>query len=230
MILKFNEFINKQSKPNDKIEIHQGDDLTSHVWDENSINPKSFDSIFQIDEISNSTLNRISGKSYPESCEVAVSDLRYLIIPHYDGKGYVKIGELICNKEVADEFIFLFKELFKQKYSIERMELVDNYDADDQKSMEANNTSAFNYRTISGSDKLSRHALGMAIDINPLYNPCVRGDKVSPATGEPFADRNKSFKYKLDSNDSVYRILHNKFGFTWGGDWQSCKDYQHYEK
>ena len=227
MILKYNEFINERR---DISEICQGDNLSLYQWDAMLAKYIDFDSMFTIDTISDSTLNRMIGKSYPEGCEVAIDDLRYLIIPHYDGKGYIQIGELICNKEVADDFIYLFRELFKHKYPIEQMRLIDNYDGDDTKSMEANNTSAFNYRVISGTDKLSRHAYGMAIDINPLYNPCVRDSNVSPAAGERFADRTKQHKYMLTINDLVYKILHDELGFTWGGDWENCKDYQHYEK
>ena len=227
MILKYNEFINERK---DISEICQGDNLSLYQWDSMLTKYIDFDRMFTIDNISDSTLNRMIGKSYPEDCEIDIDDLRYLIIPHYDGNGYIKIGELVCNKDVADEFIYLFKELFKNKYPIERMVLVDEYDGDDKKSMAANNTSAFNYRVISDTDKLSRHAYGMAIDINPLYNPYVKGEYVSPETGKQFVDRNKSFKYKIDSNDLTYQILHDKFGFTWGGDWEKCKDYQHYEK
>ena len=171
MILKFNEFINERRR--DTSEICQGDNLSMYQWDAMLVDYIDFDSMFTIDTISDSTLNRMIGKSYPEDCEVSINDLRYLIIPHHDGKGYIQIGELVCNKEVADDFIYLFKELFKHKYPIEKMVLIDKYDGDDTKSMEANNTSSFNYRFISGTNKLSKHAYGMAIDINPLYNPYV---------------------------------------------------------
>jgi hypothetical protein len=225
MILKYNEFIKRS-----KIEVQQGDDLATYRWDDNSLSLKDFETVFTINTLSDSTIDRMRGNSYPDDCEVSLDDLRYLIIPHHDGKGSIKIGELVCNKDVADEFIYLFKELFKNKYPVERMVLVDNYDADDQKSMKANNTSSFNYRVISGTDKFSKHAYGMAIDINPLYNPYVKGSYVSPASGSQYADRKNASKYMLTRDDLVYKILHNKFGFTWGGDWESCKDYQHYEK
>jgi hypothetical protein len=231
MILKYNEFINSRSKERYQIdEIFQDDDLSVYHWDVNEIDPRAFDSIFKIEEISDSTLRRMTGNSYPEGCEVSIHDLRYLRIPHYDGKGAIRIGELVCHKKASDDFLYLFKELFKQKYPIERMVLIDDYDGDDSKSMAANNTSSFNYRVIAGTDKLSRHAFGMAIDINPLYNPYVKGTFVSPESGEPYVNRGKEFKYKISRKDLVYKILHDKFGFTWGGDWENCKDYQHFEK
>jgi hypothetical protein len=100
--------------------------------------------------------------------------------------------------------------------------------------MQANNTPCYCYRPIAGSTKLSNHARGMAIDVNPLYNPCVRRKKdgtlkVEPATGRPYVDRSKSFKYKITTNDLCYRLF-LQHGFRWGGSWRTLKDYQHFEK
>ena len=113
MILKYNEFINERK---DISEICQGDNLSLYQWDSMLTKYIDFDRMFTIDNISDSTLNRMIGKSYPEDCEIDIDDLRYLIIPHYDGNDYIKIGELVCNKDVADEFIYLFKELFKNNW------------------------------------------------------------------------------------------------------------------
>ena len=226
MVLKFNDFINKTHID----EVQQGVDVTTYRWDANTADLPSFDVVFRIYDIDDSTMDRMLGKSYPSGCQVSRDDLKYLIVAHYDGKGYIRLGELVCHKDVSKEFMYLFKELFHNRYPIEKMVLIDNYDGNDKRSMSDNNTSAFNYRMISGTDKLSKHAFGMAIDINPLYNPYVKGTYVSPPGGEPYVDRDKSFKYKLEKGDLVYRILHDKLGFEWGGDWESCKDYQHYEK
>ena len=231
MVLTYQEFIIEQLNVQEQLSrICQGDNLPVYKWDARNVDPKEFDSVFRVEEITDSTLRRMMGKSYTENCEVDIDNLRYLIIPHYDGLGAIRIGEMVCNKKVSGEFIYLFKELFKRKYPIERMELVDNYDGDDRRSMEANNTSAFNYRKIKDSDELSRHAFGMAIDINPLYNPCVRDEHISPEAGMAYADRTIPNKYMLRRDDIVYKILHDKFGFTWGADLEKCIDYQHYEK
>ena len=100
--------------------------------------------------------------------------------------------------------------------------------------MQANNTSCYCYRPIAGTTRLSKHARGLAIDVNPLYNPCVRRKKdgtllIQPSTGKPYADRNKFFKYKITRRDLCYRLF-IQHGFRWGGDWRSVKDYQHFEK
>ena len=214
--------------------IAQGDDLSCFSWSADRITEADLESLnllFSIDTIADATMARMVGKSYPEKgCEILRSDLRYLILPHYDGKGAIRIGEMVCNKAIAGELTALFKELFRHKYPIERMVLIDNYDADDIKSMEANNTSCFNYRLVEGTRKLSRHAYGMAIDINPLYNPYVKGIYVSPKGGAPYVNRAKEFPYKITLQDIAYKLLCRKYGFRWGGAWRSSKDYQHFEK
>ena len=97
-----------------------------------------------------------------------------------------------------------------------------------------NNTSCFNYRVVENTSSLSKHALGLAIDINPLYNPYITYNKdgtsnVSPVAAMDYADRDKSFPYKIDEDDLCYKLF-VEHGFTWGGNWNSCKDYQHFQK
>ena len=111
---------------------------------------------------------------------------------------------------------------------------VKHYDADDERSMTANNTSCFCFRKIAGSQRLSKHSLGMAIDINPLHNPCVSKRRdgstlIQPAAGKKYADRSKKYAYKITKGDLCYRLF-KEHGFSWGGDWRSKKDYQHFEK
>ena len=189
---------------------------------------------FTIDTISDGVFQRMQGKSYGKGCTVERSELRYLRLSHYDKDGKERVGELVCHKAIAKDLVEIFQELYKQKYPIERMRLIDDYDGDDERSMAANNTSCFNFRRIAGSGKLSKHARGMAIDINPLYNPCVKRRKdgttvVQPATGTKYADRGKAWPYKIERGDLCYRLF-VAHGFRWGGAWASQKDYQHFER
>jgi hypothetical protein len=122
------------------------------------------------------------------------------------------------------------------EYHIEKIKLIDEYNGDDTASMLDNNTSCFNYRVVDGTTNLSKHALGCAIDINPFYNPYVVFNKdgsgetyISPKGSEIYADRSADFPYKIDENDLCYKLF-KEHGFTWGGDWNSCKDYQHFQK
>ena len=176
----------------------------------------------------------MNGASYKEGCPVSRDNLRLLRIKHFDAKGVEHEGELVCNQLIADDLLAIFKELHRQHYPIERMRLIDHYDADDERSMRDNNTSCFCFRPVAGSTKISAHGRGMAVDINPLYNPCVRQRRdgttsIQPATAKPYTNRRRNFNYKISRGDLCYRLF-TSHGFKWGGEWQSLKDYQHFEK
>ncbi len=157
-----------------------------------------------------------------------------LQVKHIDFDGKTHQGILVCNKTIAQDLREIFDELYRAKYPIERIRPISEYGDDDELSMQANNTSCYCYRQIAGSSKLSKHAQGLAIDINPLYNPCVKRHKdgtlwIQPSTGKPYANRKKPFPYKITCNDLCYRLF-KAHGFQWGGNWRSTKDYQHFEK
>ena len=191
--------------------------------------------VFTVDTISDAVFLRMQGKSYRNDCTVPRSDLRYLQVSHFDANGKLCRGELVCNKLIANDLIEIFKEFYRQRYPIEQMRLIDDYDADDERSMQANNTSCFNFRASAGSKKLSKHSLGLAIDINPLYNPCVRRRKdgslsVQPAAGRSYANRRGNHvPYRIEEGDLCHRLF-REHGFVWGGAWRSLKDYQHFER
>lgn len=188
---------------------------------------------FYQQEITDDIFARIEGKSFRANCTTSREDLRYLRVLHYNKDREVLEGELICHKNIAEDLLAIFRELYKAAYPIERMVLIDEYDADDEASMRANNTSAFNFRRASGMNRLSSHSTGMAIDINPLYNPLVKHregqTRVFPTTAAAYMDRTKYFPYKIEKGDLCYRLF-KKYGFSWGGDWRNSKDYQHFEK
>ena len=157
-----------------------------------------------------------------------------LQVKYIDFEGRTQQGVMICNKTIAKDLREIFAELYKAKYPIERIRPISEYGNDDERSMQANNTSCYCYRTVEGSNKLSKHARGLAIDVNPLYNPCVKRKKdgtllVQPSTGKPYVNRNKQFKYKITQQDLCYKLF-VKHGFKWGGAWRTLKDYQHFEK
>lgn len=185
-------------------------------------------------ELSDALKKRITGMSYPSDdgdAKIHYDDLRYIGLLYHDFEGNVKTGELIVNKKLADEVMQMFYELYCAKYPFTSIRLVDDFGepADDTRSMEANNTSAFNYRRITGSKKLSLHGYGMAIDINPKLNPYVKKNGVSPENGKAYVDRSKDFAGKIDHDDLCYKLF-IKNGWKWGGDWKTVKDYQHFEK
>lgn len=188
---------------------------------------------FYAEEINETIKERIMGKSYPKDCSIELSQLCYLNVLYYGFDNETHQGELIVNKIIKEDVLSIFKELYRIHYPIERMQLIDDYDADDIKSMEANNTSAFNYRVIAGTKKLSKHAFGLAIDINPLYNPYVKNIgntiSISPETAKPYVDRSLDCPYYITKGDVVYQLFVSH-GFDWGGDWETTKDYQHFDK
>jgi len=194
---------------------------------------------FYYEPLSDALMAAMEGISYPafdsleEEPAVAYEDLRYVHLLHYDFHGNVAEGELICNASVAQDFVEIFHTLYQNMYRIEKILLIDVYGGDDTASMEDNNTSCFNYRTVEGSTSLSKHALGLAIDINPFYNPYVtypEGQvRISPRGSEIYADRSREFPYKIDENDLCYKLFTER-GFLWGGNWNSMKDYQHFQK
>ena len=176
---------------------------------------------------------KMQGKSVPKGCPVKKESLRYLTVRHYNNNGKETKGEIICSKSIANDLLEIFRELHKAKYPIERIRLIDEYNADDETSMRANNSSCFCYRTMTGSStKVSKHGLGLAIDINPLYNPYVKGNRIEPSNARKYAfnrAKRSDIPMKLSSDDLAVRLF-KKHGFRWGGDWKHSKDYQHFEK
>ena len=191
------------------------------------------DMCFAAEPIPDGVWQRMQGKTYKENPYIGRDDLRHIRALHWDYDNQMHVGEMIVNKEIADRVVTIFRQLFDAKYPIQRMLLPDVYDADDETQMRDNNSSSFCYRAIAGSSKLSKHARGLAIDINTLYNPYYKGRDdgtrfIQPATAADYCDRTWDFPYKIDHDDLCFRLF-TEAGFEWGGDWTSCKDFQHFE-
>lgn len=175
----------------------------------------------------------MQGRSFKEDCTVSREDLRYLLCLHRDIDGRAIVGEMVVNKKISSTVLHILHELFKAAYPIERMRLVDYWDADDERTMRDNNSSSFNFRFISHTTVVSKHGRGVAIDINALYNPYHKvledgTEVIEPATAAAYLDRSKAFPYKIERGDLCYTLF-TENGFEWGGDWTRCKDYQHFE-
>ena len=188
---------------------------------------------FSYQELPQDIIDKITGVSYVENDNISLDELSYLNLLYIDFDGNTQNGELICNEKIAEDILEIFYELYESGYQIESIKLIDEFGGDDTASMLANNTSCFNYRVVEGSSKLSKHAYGLAIDLNPFYNPYITynkdgSQKISPAGSEAYADRSTSFPYKIDENDLAYKLF-TEHGFKWGGNWNSVKDYQHFE-
>lgn len=172
---------------------------------------------------------KMMGKSYKEDCPIPITDLAFVTVTHYDMQGQISSGELVVHKKIAVLVMEIFQDIYEAKFPIERMRLIDEYDADDDKSMEDNNSSAFCFRRNTNRPwVISTHGLGLAIDINTRLNPWVKGEKVSPSNARIYVDRSLQASGMIHPDDPVV-IAFKKRGFIWGGDFESLKDYQHFE-
>ena len=158
------------------------------------------DKCFAAEPIPDGVWARMQGKTYKENPHIGRDDLRHIRALHWDYDNQMHVGEMICNDETQ---------------------------------MRDDNSSCFCYRAIAGSTKLSKHARGLAVDINTFYNPYYKdradGTRfIQPATAAEYCDRTKSFPYKIDHNDLCFKLF-TEAGFEWGGDWRTCKDFQHFE-
>ena len=187
---------------------------------------------FYSEEISDSLFKQMWGKSFKEDCRIPRADLRHVHVLYCDLTGETHTGELVCSKFIAEDVLDIFAKLYAAKYPLERVELIDKYAADDEASMAHNNCSSFNYRLVSFTTRVSKHGLGMAVDINPLYNPYIKTVDgklvIAPSNSVPYADRTKQWPYKIEPGDLCCQLF-AEHGFEWGGDWEASKDYQHFE-
>jgi hypothetical protein len=173
------------------------------------------------------TRERMIGSSWHPGCPVAIRRLRLLMLDYWGFDGSLHRGRLIVHRRLARDVRRVFARLFYLQFPIRRMRLIDAYGGSDDRSMAANNTSAFNCRFVAGTTRWSMHAYGKAIDVNPVRNPYVSGSEVSPEAGTRFADRTLDAKGMIHRGDRVVRGF-ARAGWEWGGSWVSPKDYMHF--
>lgn len=171
------------------------------------------------------------GATWRPECPVGPEQLRRVDIDYIGFDGNQHRGELVVHEDRAAETITIFQQLRQQRYPIAKMRTPDHYpNADDELSMEDNNTSAFNCRPLPSSNRWSQHAYGRAIDINPLINPYLSGDgDLQPKTATAYLDRGRTDPGLLHDGDPTVRAFTDR-GWTWGGHWRSPIDYQHFER
>ena len=175
-------------------------------------------------------LEKVRKATWHHGCPVPPEDLRELRVRYRNYQGKPADGILIVNAKLAPEIDSIFRDLYRKGFQIQRMEPVENFGGDDIKSMEANNTSSFNCRDKTGMPgQFSNHSWGRAIDINPLTNPYVTGEKVLPEAGRAYLDRTKRQPGGSLADDVVVKLFESR-GWTWGGRWRDRQDYQHFEK
>ena len=173
---------------------------------------------------------RMTGNSWHRGCPVGLDSLRLLRVPHWTmGDRDVHTGRLVVHTDSDDNVLRAMRDLLHARFPIRRMDLIDRYGGDDHRSMNADNTSAFNCRFVAGTSRWSMHAYGRAIDVNPIENPYVSGSHVSPPAGAPYADRSSDAAGVIHGGDAVVKAFARRAGWQWlGYGPQSYRDYQHF--
>ena len=169
----------------------------------------------------------IRSGSWTPRCPVALDDLRLVSLTYWGFDGRPHVGRLVVNRDAVGAIVGALHRLYLVHFPIRRMVPVDAYGASDERSMEADNTSAFNGRLVAGSTVWSQHAYGRAIDIDPLENPEIQDGKVFPATAGRYVDRTLGLPGMIVAGGPAVRAF-AAYGWGWGGSWHSLKDYQHF--
>jgi hypothetical protein len=180
-----------------------------------------------ISRIDAAQAKRMTGVSWRPGCPVHLRDLRLLRLTHRTFGGGTRVGRLIVHRDVAADVVKVFRRLHSARFPIRRLVPVDAYGASDFRSIEADNTSAFNCRYVEGTARWSEHAYGRAIDLNPIENPFVSNGRTSHRASVPYLDRSRRRPGMAFEGGAVVRAF-DAIGWGWGGRWTSVKDYQHF--
>lgn len=181
------------------------------------------DSVQEIIIDSDYTLkDALTGIKIPDDIK---KNLRIADVYYYSFDNKEHHGQIMIHKDLVADIKTVFEMINKKRFPIAKVIPIVKYNWNDEESMKDNNTSAFNYRFISGTQKLSNHSSGTAIDINPLLNPYIRKDLIQPEGVVYDPDKEGT----ITGNSFIVKEF-KKLGWTWGGDWKDRKDYQHFEK
>lgn len=171
--------------------------------------------------------DKMVGVTWKEGCPVALDDLSLVTVPHWTLEGEVARGQLIVATAHAPGVVRVFDALFQARFPVQSMRPAHEFGGDDDAIMAANNTSAFNCRPVAGGKRYSDHSYGHALDLNPLINPYVRGDRVDPPGGRAYLSRDPSVPGLVTADGPAVKAFSDA-GWRWGGFWKSAKDYQHF--
>jgi D-alanyl-D-alanine carboxypeptidase len=181
----------------------------------------------EISRIEGALAKWMTGSSWRPGCPVHLRDLRVLHVSYHRFDGKVRVGRLIVHADVARDMVDVFRALYRARFPIRRLVPVDAYGASDFRSIEADNTSAFNCRYVEGTSRWSEHAYGRAIDVNPIENPYVSGGRTSHPASVAYVDRSRRRPGMAYEGGVLVRAF-DAIGWGWGGRWTSVKDYQHF--
>ena len=177
---------------------------------------------------------KMINSTWKPNCPVPLKNLRLIQVKHYDFKKKQQLGQLIAHKDIAQELLTIFKQLYQKKILIHKIKPLHHYKGDDRKSMIDNITSIFNCRqNTMNPKKFSVHSYGKAIDINPFQNPLVykrkKTIKIKPKEAKHFVNRTKKTIGMIHRNSTIWNIFTSN-NWQWGGTWRRVQDYQHFQK
>lgn len=165
-----------------------------------------------------------------------VNSMDVVSVTYYGFDGALHVGQIAMNEKVVEDVKKFFDLAVQLKFPIEKVIPISNerYVWDDEISCNDNNTSGYNYRLIAGTNKMSKHAEGLAFDVNPVQNPYIKFDNNSK---EVFRfPKDATYDEKTPGTLNVSHplvVLMKELDWDWGGDWTSESgrtDYQHFEK
>jgi hypothetical protein len=185
--------------------------------------------VFVHSRIGTALRERMTGISWRPGCPVPLSNLRVLRVSYRDFDHRAQTGRLVVHKDVARPILKVMRRLYEEGFPIRRIRLIDNYGGSDFRSIEDDNTSAFNCRFATGSSRWSEHAYGRAIDVNPIENPYVSGGRTSHAASVPYLNRSWIRPGMASEDGNLVRAFRS-IGWHWGGNWTGIKDYQHFSR
>jgi D-alanyl-D-alanine carboxypeptidase len=181
-----------------------------------------------VSPISEDLARQMTGVSWHRGCPVGLADLRAVRATYHGFDGGDRVGTLIVDRDVASRVLTVLRRLYAEGFPIRRMVPVDAYGGSDYRSIEADNTSAFNCRYVDGTTRWSEHAYGRAIDVNPIENPYVTSaGTTSHAASRPYL-RRTPFRPGMAAEGHALVRAFDAVGFGWGGRWSGAKDYQHF--
>ncbi|MDE3065816.1 MAG: M15 family metallopeptidase [Acidobacteriota bacterium] len=170
---------------------------------------------------------QMTGRTWRPGCPVPLSRLRMLSLSYVGFDGGAHVGALVVNADAVAATVGAFRALYAARFPVRRMVPVDAYGGSDERSMTADNTSAFNCRRVPGTTIWAQHAYGRAVDLDPLENPEVSASGVDPPAAARFADRTRRRPGMIYHGGTAWRAFRS-VDWRWGGDWGSPKDYQHF--
>ena len=185
--------------------------------------------VSEISEIPHLMMERIRETSWQEGCPIPLEDLRLLRVLHWTEKQEIQWGEMILTHRIVSEAEAVFRQIYQNQFPIHSMKPALHYAGSDDESMEDNNTSAFNCRKVKGSNRWSEHSYGEAIDINPVWNPWVKGSRFYPKNAEQYIARDQQVLGMINEGDAIIAIF-EQYGWQWGSQKAGIRDYQHFSR